>query len=143
MIANNLKLVESAWQKQSASVDVRARLARDEMMTALIQLSKDEIQGRRPEGQKATAGKPPMNRSGDLRRSIIGVKSKTGFNSYSAIVGPTAIYGRAVEMGGKYAPRSWQGTSAVKGFPYMEPAFAKFNTHIRGQIVTKYFGKGM
>ena len=112
------------------------------MMTSLIQLSKNEIQGRRPKGQKATAGKPPMNRTGDLRRSIRGQKFEPGFGTYSAIVGPTIIYGRAVEMGGQYAPPSWQGTSAMRGFPYMEPAFEKFRTQVYGQIMMKYFGKG-
>ncbi len=113
-----------------------AQNARDEMMVTLIQLSKEEIKGRRPEGQKATAGQPPMNRTGNLRRSIRGEKRTVGFAKYTAIVGPTIIYGRAVELGGEFSPKSWKGTTAVKGFPYMAPAFKKFkvffNTTTRG-----------
>lgn len=118
-----------------------AQNARDEMMVTLIQLSKEEIKGRRPEGQKATAGQPPMNRTGNLRRSIRGEKRTVGFAKYTAIVGPTIIYGRAVELGGEFSPDSWKGTTAVKGFPYMAPAFKKFKT-IAPRIVTKHLSVG-
>ena len=121
-------------------MDEGARKARDEMMLALIQLSKEEIKGRRPEGQKATAGLPPMNRSGNLRRSIRGEKFRQGFASYSAIVGPTIVYGRAVEIGGQWAPRSWKGTSAMAGFPYMKPAYVKFRV-LAPAIVAKHIGQ--
>lgn len=140
MIITNLKQVRQALEKAGANMDEGARNARDEMMLALIQLSKEEIKGRRPEGQKATSGIPPMNRSGNLRRSIRGEKFRKGFASYSAIVGPTIVYGRAVEIGGQWAPRSWKGTSAMAGFPYMKPAFIKFRT-IAPAIIAKHIGQ--
>lgn len=139
MIVTNLKQVRQALEKAGAGLDEGARNARDEMMLSLIQLSKEEIQGRRPKGQKATSGIPPMNRSGNLRRSIRGEKFRQGFASYSAIVGPTIVYGRAVEMGGQWAPESWKGTSAMAGFPYMKPAFAKFRV-IAPVIIAKHIG---
>jgi hypothetical protein len=126
VITSNLKLVRESVTKATKSIDEGARNARDEMMMVLIQLSKEEIQGRRPKGEKATAGQPPMNRTGNLRRSIRGEKITKGFAKYEAIVGPTIIYGRAVELGGNFAPRSWKGTTAMRGFPYMAPAFKKF-----------------
>lgn len=140
MIITNLKQVRQALEKAGANMDEGARNARDEMMLALIQLSKEEIKGRRPEGQKATSGIPPMNRSGNLRRSIRGEKFRKGFASYSAIVGPTIVYGRAVEIGGQWAPRSWKGTSAMAGFPYMKPAFIKFRT-VAPAIIAKHIGQ--
>lgn len=124
-------------------VNAKAEMARDEMMTSLIQLSKNEIQGRRGKNEKATAGLPPKNRTGNLRRSIIGQKYTSGFGTYNAVVGPTMVYARAVEMGGEYAPRSWHGTSAMKGFPYMEPAYRKFQQVVAPQIVAKYFMRGL
>lgn len=126
MITSNLKLVRESVTKATKSIDEGARNARDEMMMVLIQLSKEEIQGRRAKGEKATSGIPPMNRTGNLRRSIRGEKITKGFAKYEAIVGPTIIYGRAVELGGNFAPRSWKGTTAMRGFPYMAPAFKKF-----------------
>lgn len=141
MITSNLKLVRESVTKATKSIDEGARNARDEMMMALIQLSKEEIQGRRPKGEKATAGQPPMNRTGNLRRSIRGEKITKGFAKYEAIVGPTIIYGRAVELGGNFAPRSWKGTTAMRGFPYMAPAFKKFQV-LAPNIVRKNLAIG-
>jgi phage gpG-like protein len=123
MIKTNLKLVRESIEKARKEISGGAEACRDEMMSAAIQLSKEQIKGRRPEGQRATAGQPPMNRSGNLRRSIRGEKRVVGFAQYTAIVGPTIVYGRAVELGGEYAPRSWKGTSAMAGFPYMRPGY--------------------
>ena len=118
-------------------------MARDEMMMALIQLSKEQIKGARPyitgpRGgriyEPATPGKPPMNRTGNLRRSIRGEKLNTGFANYAAIVGPTIEYGRRVELGGGNWP-------AGVRFPYMEPAYAQFRVKVAPQIAMKYFGR--
>jgi hypothetical protein len=141
MIVTNLKLVRNKVTDYTKDINDGARKARDEMMVTLIQLSKEEIQGRRPEGQKATAGEPPMNRTGNLRRSIRGEKFQSGFGKYEAIVGPTIIYGRAVELGGRYSPPSWKGSSAVRGFPYMAPAFKKFQL-VAPNIVRKHLAIG-
>lgn len=135
MITSNLKLVKEATKKAGKSIDDGARATRDEMMTTLIQLAKAEIVGRRPKGERATSGKPPMNRTGNLRRSIRGEKYNVGFAKYEAIVGPTMIYGRAVEMGG--APTWTRGQK----FPYMSPAYAKFRL-IAPRIVQKHMALG-
>lgn len=135
MITSNLKLVKEATKKAGKSIDDGARATRDEMMTTLIQLAKAEIVGRRPKGERAISGKPPMNRTGNLRRSIRGEKYNIGFAKYEAIVGPTMIYGRAVEMGG--APTWTKGQK----FPYMSPAYAKFRL-IAPRIVQKHMAIG-
>ena len=136
MIPNNLRLVKQVWTKETKSLDIKARLMRDEMMAALIQLSKEQIVGKRPKENgrytKAISGLPPMNRTGDLRRSITGEKFNVGFANYSAIVGPTVVYGRRVELGGG----NWRpGTM----FPYMAPAYVRFRTMVLPQITNKYF----
>lgn len=141
MITSNLNQVRQAVTKYANSVNKGAENARNEMMVTLIQLSKEQIQGRRPKGQKAIAGQPPMNRTGNLRRSIRGEKINKGFGKYEAIVGPTIVYGRAVELGGEFSPPSWRGTTAVKGFPYMAPAFKKFRL-IAPKIVKKHLSIG-
>ena len=138
-INSNLKYIESTWQKATVKIDTSSRQARDEMMNALVDLSKKQIKGTRPAGQKATAGQSPMNRTGNLRKSIKGVKVRSGYGKYSAVVGPDIVYGLAVEMGGQYAPPSWRGTTAMRGFPYMEPAFDKFKKVEFPKIVNKYF----
>jgi hypothetical protein len=134
VITSNLKQVRQALEKAGKGLDDSARNCRDEMMNTLIQLSKEEIVGRRPKGQKATSGRPPMNRTGNLRRSIRGEKYKVGFGKYQAIVGPTIIYGRRVELGGGNWP---SGTR----FPYMAPAYAKFRV-IAPTIIRKHLAIG-
>jgi hypothetical protein len=62
----------------------------------------------------------------------MGEKFRSGFASYSAIVGPTIIYGRRVELGGG----NWK---AGVRFPYMEPAYAMYRSAVHKQIVDKYF----
>jgi len=119
-------------------IDSGAKAARDEMMARLIQLAKEEIQGERPtigrtrSGKKiyespATPNKPPMNRSGDLRRSIDGIKSQLGFAHYYAMVGPQTVYARRLELGGGKWPAGLK-------FPYMEPAFIKFQEEAKAII---------
>ena len=135
MITSNLKMVREATKKAGKSIDDGARATRDEMMVTLIQLAKAEIVGKRPKGERAISGKPPMNRTGNLRRSIRGEKYNVGFAKYEAIVGPTMIYGRAVEMGG--APTWTRGQK----FPYMSPAYAKFRL-IAPRIVQKHMAIG-
>ena len=128
-------MVREATKKAGKSIDDGARATRDEMMVTLIQLAKAEIVGKRPKGERTISGKPPMNRTGNLRRSIRGEKYNVGFAKYEAIVGPTMIYGRAVEMGG--APTWTRGQK----FPYMSPAYAKFRL-IAPRIVQKHMAIG-
>jgi len=141
MIKTNLKLVRESMSKMENNIGKGAENFANEAMSILIQLSKEQIKGKRPQGQKATAGQPPMNRTGNLRRSIRGQKRKVGFAKYQVIVGPTMVYGRAVELGGEYAPRSWKGTTAMKGFPYMAPAFKQFEPTL-AQLVRKHLSVG-
>jgi phage gpG-like protein len=120
MIINNIRSVTKALDKRILDVDIKTMKARDEMMNRLITLAKEEIKGLRQPGEVATSGQPPMNRTGNLRRSIKGKKNRVGFANYTAIVGPTIIYGRAVELGGAPTWRNGQH------FPYMLPALQKF-----------------
>jgi hypothetical protein len=126
LIKSNINQLIHAVTKATDKLDTGARMARDEMTNTLVKYAKEEIKGKRQPGERATPGEPPMNRTGNLRRSIKGERYRMGFASYVGVVGPTIVYGRSVEMGGKYAPRSWTGDSREKAFPYMEPAFNKF-----------------
>jgi hypothetical protein len=131
MIENNIPDVMRGVLKAQAKIDNGARMARDEMMSQLIQLSKEQIKGKREPGEKAESGKPPKNRTGNLRRSIKGEKIREGFATYSGIVGPTIIYGRRVELGSSGGKRPWP--EGVK-FPYMKPAWEKFRPLALGII---------
>lgn len=138
MITSDLKLVRKYWQEKTASIDVSARAARDEMMVALIQLSKEQIARRRTKGANGkwtpepVPGESAWSRSGDLRRSITGVRTNVGFAHYEAVVGPTMVYARKVELGGP----NWK--PGVR-YPYMEPAYETFRAVIVPQVQTKFF----
>ena len=127
MIESNIPNVMAGVIKAQAKIDRGAMMARDEMMNKLIQLAKEQIKGKRQPGEKAESGKPPMNRTGNLRRSIKGERAREGFATYSAMIGPTIIYGRRVELGGGNWPT---GTK----FPYMKPAWERFRPLAQGII---------
>lgn len=140
-VTTNLRLFKKEYDGFIKDFEDGVRLARNEMANAMEQLAKNEIKGKRKPNEKAEAGQPPKNRTGNLRRSITQVRSRAGFGMYNATVGPTMKYSRAVEEGGKYAPRSWHGTSAMAGFPYMRPAFEKFKKGPMQEIINKYLGE--
>lgn len=138
-ITSNVNLVRKKVVNLSDNVEVASRRARDEMANLFKQLAQDQIKGQRPKGQRATAGKPPMNRTGNLRNNIEIERSQDGLGGFYARVGPTMVYARAVELGGQYAPKSWRNSSAIAGFPFMAPAFVRFQ-RIAPSIIRKHFG---
>ena len=127
IINNNIPEVMRKVLEAEKKLDRGAMMARDEMMNKLIQLAKEQIKGKRQPGKKAESGKPPMNRTGNLRRSIKGERAREGFATYSAMIGPTIIYGRRVELGGGNWPTDTK-------FPYMKPAWERFRPLAQGII---------
>lgn len=79
-----------------------------------VAVMKNQIQGAHKRGTPTPSkpNTPPTNVTGNLRRSISS-NVKRGFGlSYTATVGPTMIYSRALEMG--------MGKSGVK-YPFVLP----------------------
>jgi hypothetical protein len=137
-MSDNLPQVEAALQAYMRGFDMRIGNATLEISQAIEGLGKRQIKGERPKGEKAVSGQPPMNRTGNLRRSIRGQHQRLGYATYQAIVGADMIYARAVEVGAPYNPPSWQ---SGEHFPYLQPAldeFAKSNLTIR--ILRKHLG---
>lgn len=152
MIRNNIRLVQANVTKAVTDMDELTRLARNEIAMASVQRAKKQIQGVRPyttvkrtrdtsKGKKgssyrvyakAESGKPPMNRTSMLRKSIHAEYQTQGFAHYTATVGPGMPYARQVELGGG----NWgQGVR----FPYMEPAYVEIITQVMPQIRQKFF----
>jgi hypothetical protein len=86
-------------------------------------------------GHVAWAGEGPNVVSGDLRRSIRVKMRRQGFGSYSATVGPSMVYGRAVELGNPM----WK--SGVK-YPYLVPAYKTIEPKAQ-DIFTKAYKRRM
>lgn len=137
--SDNLPEVLAALQAYKNSIDYRVGKAAYEISQALEGYGKRQIKGERPEGEKAISGLPPMNRTGNLRRSIRGRSERIGFGRYEAIVGADMIYARAVEVGAPYNPPSWQNG---EHFPFLEPALNEFRTSgLISRILRKYLGE--
>jgi hypothetical protein len=137
-MSDNLPQVKAALLAYQQQFDMRVGNAAREISMAFEGYAKREIKGERPKGEKAITGEPPMNRTGNLRRSIRGTSERVGFAKYSAIVGTDMIYGRAVEVGAPYNPPSWQNGER---FPYLAPALQKFAmSGLISRILTKHIG---
>lgn len=137
-MSDNLSEVKAALQAYKATYDMRVGKAAYEISQALEGYGKRQIKGQRPEGQKATTGMPPMNRTGNLRRSIRGRHTRIGFAKYSAIVGADMVYARAVEVGEPYNPPTWKNGER---FPFLEPALDQFaDSGLILRILRKHLG---
>jgi hypothetical protein len=119
--SDNLPEVEAAIMAYKQRFEKALGTASDEISKQLAGDAMREIQGdRKKVGYPATSGQPPMNYTGNLRRSIKGTSHRLGFGVYYAEAGAYMIYARAVELGG--APTWTNG----QHFPYMQPALEKF-----------------
>jgi hypothetical protein len=132
--SDNLPQVVAAIKAYEMRVDVLLGSAAAEIGQQLAGTAMRQIQGdRKSVGYPAVSGQPPMNYTGNLRRSIKGSSSRLGFGIYTAQAGAYMVYARAVEFGG--AP-TW--TNGQK-FPYMEPALDQFRrTNTIQRIIAKY-----
>ena len=138
MEIDNLPQVEAALQAYKQLLDVQLNRASAEISYALEGMGKREIKGQRPKGEKATTGEPPMNRTGNLRRSIRGQNARKGFGIYESVVGADMVYARAVEVGNPYNPPSWRNG---EHFPFLSPALNKFvKSGLLRRILIKHLG---
>lgn len=135
---SNLPEVTAAWKNHERKFDLALGQAASEISLRLENMAKREIKGRRPEGQKATSGQPPMNRTGNLRRSIAGTVGRKGFGEYVAVIGAYMEYARAVEIGAPYNPPSWQNG---EHFPFIRPTVDRFTkSSLLSRIIQKHLG---
>lgn len=135
---SNLPEVQAAWAAHEKKVDLAIAQAAVEISLRLEGMAKRNIKGKRPEGQKAVSGQPPMNRTGNLRRSIAGTTGRKGFGSYVSVVGAYMEYARAVEMGAPYNPPTWRNG---EHFPFLDPAVKTFtNSNMMNRILMKHLG---
>lgn len=132
--ADNIPQVKLALAQFKLQFDMAMGKAADEISKQLAGTAMRQIEGDRQNvPYPAVSGKPPMNVSGDLRRSIRGQSKRLGFGIYEAEAGAYMVYARAVELGG--APTWTNG----QHFPYMQPALEQFRqTDIIRRTIAKY-----
>lgn len=110
--------------RMGAKADVVARRNVEELSMRLIKYAKDNFEGSHKKGRPHVGGPKPNIVTGNLRRSIQsqGITS-VGPATYKVTVGPTAKYGRRVELG--YSNRS-------RPYPYFGPASLKVRSEAQG-----------
>ena len=95
--SDNLPQVVAAIKAYEMRVDVLLSSAAAEIGQQLAGAAMRQIQGdRKSVGYPAVSGQPPMNYTGNLRRSIKGSSSRLGFGIYQAQAGAYMVYARAV-----------------------------------------------
>jgi hypothetical protein len=116
VVWHGLKELEAELARKIALIDPTARMVLAKATSLIERKAKANFSGSHAKGQPHIGGDEPNVVTGYLRRSIITTTpTRIGVASYSATVGPTAIYGRAVELG---LPRWTRGY----GYPYFTPA---------------------
>jgi hypothetical protein len=139
MEASNISQVVAAIKLYQQKVDVALTSAALEIGSQLAGTAMRQIQDdRKNVGYPAVSGQPPMNVTGNLRRSIRGKGSRLGFGIYTAEAGAYMVYARAVELGG--APTWTNG----QHFPYMQPALELFRrSDIIQRIIAKHLRRAL
>lgn len=132
--SDNLPEVLAGVNAQLARFDAQIAAAATEISQALVGAAMKQIKGdRKNKPYPAISGQPPMNVTGNLRRSIRGKTSRSGFGIYTAEAGAYMVYARAVEFGG---PPTW---TRGQHFPYMQPALEIFKrTNLVRMILIKH-----
>lgn len=132
--SDNLPEVLAGLDAELLRFDLQVAAAADEISQALVGAAQRQIKGdRKNKPYPAVTGAPPMNVTGNLRRSIRGKTTRNGFGIYTAQAGAYMIYARAVEFGG---PPTW---TRGQHFPYMQPALEMFKrTNLIRTILIKH-----
>lgn len=132
--SDNIPQVKLALAEFKVNFDLAIGKAAEEISKQLAGDAMRQIKDdRKNVPYPAVSGQPPLNVSGDLRRSIKGESRRKGFGVYEAEVGAYMVYARAVELGG--APTWTRGQK----FPYLQPALEQFKqTDKIRRILTKY-----
>lgn len=108
-----LKALYDSLADMAARADTGAKRIVAEGAVLVINKAQHNFDGSHKKGQPHVGGDKPNVVSGYLRRSIIADPIvKVGIGQYATTVGPTAVYGRRVELG-------FQGS---KAYPYFGPA---------------------
>jgi hypothetical protein len=105
--------LQAALLRLEVKVDLVTRQIVAKAAAVVEKEAKSNFEGSHRRGEPHNGGSMPNVVSGDLRRSITATPvARTGLATYAARVGPTAVYGRRVELG-------WNGSA---GYPYFDPA---------------------
>lgn len=116
--------MDAALKRAMVQADLAAREIVAVASAELIRDAMANFEGAHRKGEAHVGGNKPNIVTGNLRRSIRGSGIARGaWGEYKQTVGPTTVYGRAVEMGRPGRSRA---------FPYFGPAAAGVRVRMDG-----------
>ena len=119
----------AALAKKAAEVDVVSRQVVTKSAAVVIRAAQANFEGAHKKGEPHVGGSLPNVVTGTLRRSIVMSKvTRNGVGDFSSSVGPTAVYGRAVELGLR------NGAS----YPYFSPAVTATRSQVQAVAVATW-----
>ena len=124
-------------QKTSTELDATARVIAAQSALLIEAQAKRNFIGSHAKGQSHVGGGNPNVVTGYLRRSIQSTTPKrVGLGAYEVTVGPTAIYGRRIELG--YVGGGGRGHQATRAFPFLDPAVTSTEMQRHALAVAKW-----
>ncbi len=110
-------------ERQIAAFDVAARATVTQGVAWAEATAKGNFQGAHRKGEPHVGGLRPNIVTGNLRRSITHDPiRRVGVATYASRVGPTAEYGRRVQLGWPGPSDGTPGHQVTRAFPYMPDA---------------------
>lgn len=126
-----------ALQGMQARADAAARVIVIQSAALLEAEAKRNFVGSHAKGEPHVGGDKPNVVTGMLRRSITHDRvERYGVGSWRTRVGPTAIYGRRVELG--YPGGAGRGRQRTRPFPFMQPAVASTRMRMASIAATNW-----
>lgn len=118
---SGLSDVLAAFEKVSVQADTATRVIVVKAAAVAEAEIKRGFSGSHKKGEPHVGGNKPNIVTGNLRRSVTHTAvTRSGLGEYSSRVGPTAVYGRRVELG--YAGGGGgRGHQPTRAFPYFRP----------------------
>lgn len=111
-------------EKQVAAFDVAARATATEAAAWVEAEAKGNFVGSHRRGEPHVGGPRPNVVTGNARRSITHEPiRRVGVAAYYTRVGPTAVYGRRLQLGWPGPSDGLPGHQVTKPYPYMPDAY--------------------
>ena len=118
-------------------MDIAARTITVQSAALIEARAKRNFEGSHARGMPHIGGNRPNVVTGNLRRSITHDPiHKVGPFTWETQVGPTAVYGRRVELG--YAGGTCHGRQKTRPFPYLQPAQEGCEAQLRQIALTQW-----
>ncbi len=122
VVIEGLPEFRAAVGELKTRIDAASRVIVVQSAALIEARAKRNFSGSHRRGEPHTGGAQPNVVTGFLRRSITtDPVTRSGFGVWSTQVGPTAVYGRRIELGHGGGGKG-RGRQRTRPFPYLGPA---------------------